>query len=194
MNKRDNRVYKLNSSWQTIDKMSLKAAFHIVYKGRAIFMDKDTGETFGYDAWLQKDPGECFVYFANQKVSRPSHIVLKYYNGQGTSPKIQDPCPSRWNFYVRDNASCQYCGKKLPYQKGGFTFDHVHPKSKGGDKDWTNIVIACHHCNRSKENKSIEESGMKLLSVPKKPTAEELRSKAIKIRQQIWKEEESSFV
>jgi len=80
-----------------------------------------------------------------------------------------------------------FCGKFLPYQKGAFTYDHVHPKSKGGSKDWENIVLSCHECNRKKGNKNLEESGMKLRERPCKPSPEFLRAKSIKIRNAIWK-------
>ncbi len=30
------------------------------------------------------------------------------------------------------------------------TIDHVMPKSRGGEKSWTNLVAACKKCNQKK--------------------------------------------
>lgn len=65
----------------------------------------------------------------------------------------------------RDNYTCQYCGKsgvKL-------TVDHVIPKSRGGKNTWENCVAACEPCNYSKDNKTPDEAGMKLLKTPTVP-------------------------
>ena len=72
--------------------------------------------------------------------------------------------PSRGMIYKRDGHKCQYCGATK-----SLTIDHVIPKSKGGDDSWENLVVACHSCNTKKSNKMLEETGMKLMSVPKAP-------------------------
>lgn len=189
---KDNRVYKYNSNWQIIGKESVKKAVKKVYKGRALFLNKDTGETFTFDKWLKLDPTSNFITISPfGRIRRPMNIVCSFYKGMGMSPRHEDPRFGRWNIFVRDNGRCCFCGKPLLYQQGGFTLDHVHPESKGGEKDWFNIVLACHQCNHKKGNKSIEECGLTLLHKPYKPTAEELRGKSIKVRQEIWKNEEN---
>ncbi len=55
---------------------------------------------------------------------------------------------SRVNIYARDGYACQYCGDKLGVDE--LTYDHVVPRSQGGRTEWTNIVTACHDCNRRK--------------------------------------------
>lgn len=74
---------------------------------------------------------------------------------------------SRQNIYIRDNYSCQYCGRKLSTDE--LTYDHVIPKSKGGKTVWENIVTCCPACNKRKGGKTPEEAGMKLLKRPKRP-------------------------
>jgi len=74
---------------------------------------------------------------------------------------------SKINVCLRDDFRCQYCGDKLPMSK--LNYDHVVPRSLGGKTVWENIVMSCYACNEKKANKTLEESGMVLLSVPKRP-------------------------
>lgn len=69
----------------------------------------------------------------------------------------------------RDQYLCQYCGLALiPSQ---MTIDHIIPRSQGGIKSFTNCVLSCHKCNARKSNKTLEQSGMKLLQKPTIPKA-----------------------
>jgi 5-methylcytosine-specific restriction endonuclease McrA len=81
--------------------------------------------------------------------------------------------PTRRNFYVRDEASCQYCGRQVTTQE--FTLDHVVPKSKGGLATWLNLVVACWRCNKRKANHTLKESGMTLIRQPFEPKANDPR-------------------
>jgi len=55
--------------------------------------------------------------------------------------------------FKRDDFTCQYCG-----QRGGdLECDHVHPLSKGGSNEASNLVTSCRKCNRQKQNKTLEE-------------------------------------
>ena len=81
---------------------------------------------------------------------------------------------SKINVCLRDDFTCQYCGTKLPMSK--LNFDHVIPKSRwrkeghhGSPTIWTNIVTSCIPCNSRKEDRTPEEAGMKLLTVPRVP-------------------------
>jgi 5-methylcytosine-specific restriction endonuclease McrA len=75
---------------------------------------------------------------------------------------------SRLNVYARDRFTCQFCGQR--FMTEDLTFDHVLPRSKGGRTTWENITTSCVPCNSAKANQTLAESGMKLLSKPKKPT------------------------
>jgi 5-methylcytosine-specific restriction endonuclease McrA len=84
----------------------------------------------------------------------------------------QDIKFSRKNIFIRDNYTCQYCGKQ--YYINNLTYDHVVPKSKWKDEKssptcWTNIVTACIWCNRKKANKTPKEAEMPLRNLPIKP-------------------------
>ncbi len=103
---------------------------------------------------------------------------------------------NRKNVMLRDKLCCCYCGGKfLPKD---LTYDHVIPRSKwklGVPEslghttctNWDNIVSACRACNTKKANKTLEESGMKLLRKPRKPTRSEI-SMRISVYDRIPKE------
>lgn len=77
--------------------------------------------------------------------------------------------PNRRNIYLRDDHSCQYCGKKTE-----LTLDHVVPVSRGGTSDWDNLVTACAKCNHSKGDKLLKDTGLKLKKPPREPSPKEI--------------------
>ena len=94
----------------------------------------------------------------------PSVISLKTY-----IKPTRNPIFSRFNVFLRDKFSCQYCGSKKD-----LTFDHLLPKSRGGITDWENVVTACSTCNVKKGGKLLKFSGMKLNQNPYRPSTEDL--------------------
>lgn len=50
---------------------------------------------------------------------------------------------------------CFYCGQPTPLSRR--TVDHKQPLHRGGLHDQTNLVMACLHCNSSKQDKTAEE-------------------------------------
>ena len=86
------------------------------------------------------------------EMSLPSVIALKSFVKPSEHPNF-----TRFNVFLRDKFTCQYCGAKKD-----LTFDHLLPKSKGGITDWENVITACSKCNTSKGNKTLKEA--KLLS------------------------------
>jgi 5-methylcytosine-specific restriction endonuclease McrA len=74
---------------------------------------------------------------------------------------------SRANIYARDKYTCQYCGSA--HRTEELTFDHVIPVSRGGTKNWDNIVTACIDCNRKKGGRTPYEAGMRLVQKPTEP-------------------------
>ncbi len=52
---------------------------------------------------------------------------------------------NRRNLLLRDDNTCQYCGKTMPSSQ--LSVDHVVPTSRGGSsRSWENQVIACRRC------------------------------------------------
>ncbi|WP_193141719.1 MULTISPECIES: HNH endonuclease [unclassified Meridianimarinicoccus] len=78
---------------------------------------------------------------------------------------------TRFNLFLRDEFSCQYCG-----DKGDLTFDHVIPRARGGITSWENVVAACGRCNLRKGSKTLKQVGFSLRKPVRAPTAMELRN------------------
>ncbi|WP_373524289.1 HNH endonuclease [Aquiflexum sp.] len=72
---------------------------------------------------------------------------------------------NRTNLFRRDSNECQYCGSKKQ-----LTIDHILPRSKGGKTNWTNLITACHRCNVIKGDKTPDQAGMLMKSVPFRPS------------------------
>ena len=94
----------------------------------------------------------------------PSVIALKSYVSRNSNPNF-----TRFNVFLRDKFSCQYCGSNHE-----LTFDHLLPRSRGGKTDWNNVVTACSTCNVKKGGRLFESSGMMLQQKPYQPSTEDL--------------------
>ena len=79
------------------------------------------------------------------------------------------PAFTRFNVFLRDRFLCQYCGSG-----DDLTFDHVVPRSLGGQTRWDNVVAACSPCNLAKANKLPSQCGMHPNQKPYRPTVYEL--------------------
>ena len=107
-----------------------------------------------------------YVHSPTIRFRIPSVVVLKDY----VKPQKRVAF-TRFNLFLRDHFSCQYCGSK-----GDLTFDHVVPRASGGVTSWQNVVAACSPCNLKKGSKSLKRAGMSLARKPRCPEAEELRN------------------
>lgn len=94
----------------------------------------------------------------------PSVVSLKTYVRPSRSPAF-----TRFNVFLRDQFQCQYCASPAE-----LTFDHVVPRSKGGQTTWQNVVAACSPCNLRKGNKLPKEVSMWPLQKPYVPSIEDL--------------------
>jgi 5-methylcytosine-specific restriction endonuclease McrA len=70
---------------------------------------------------------------------------------------------SRRAVFARDNHRCQYCGGVAE------SIDHVMPRSRGGLHAWDNVVAACRKCNLGKRDRTPDEAGMRLATLPMTP-------------------------
>jgi 5-methylcytosine-specific restriction endonuclease McrA len=125
---------------------------------RAIFLDR-VAVVSHYDRVIHS-PG--------RELRLPSVIALKEYVPQNRRPPF-----TRFNVFLRDRFTCQYCLGSFPAQE--LSFDHLVPRSRGGRTCWTNILTACTRCNLKKGNRLAQECGMKPASRPAVPTAHQLR-------------------
>lgn len=104
----------------------------------------------------------------------PSVVALKSYvtyNGR--------PAFTRYNIYLRDDFSCQYCGDAFAAKE--LTFDHVMPRSRGGLTEWSNVVAACAPCNLFKANRTPQEAGMPLIQDALEPSIRRLNQAARRV-------------
>ena len=72
----------------------------------------------------------------------PSVVSLKTFVKPTTHPAF-----TRFNVFLRDRFVCQFCGAR-----DDLTFDHLLPRSRGGQTTWDNVVAACSPCNLRKGN------------------------------------------
>lgn len=100
-----------------------------------------------------------------QAIPMPAVVRLKR-RFEARQPKVRF---SRANVLLRDEHRCQYCGAEGDSAK--LTFDHVVPRSQGGQTHWENIVTACRPCNSAKGNRTPEQAGMTLRSRPERPAS-----------------------
>lgn len=135
------KVLVLNSSYFPINICTWKRAMTLLFKEKAEGIEKSKK-------------------LINEKYVLPHVIKLKNYVPIPYTGVVM----SRKNIFLRDNHTCQYCGKN-----GNLTIDHIIPKSRGGRDSWQNTVVCCIRCNNKKGDKTPEEAGMKLVGTPYKP-------------------------
>jgi len=104
----------------------------------------------------------------NARFQLPSVVALKQYVPQSRYPPF-----TRFNVFLRDRFTCQYCGGR--HRAEDLTFDHVVPRSRGGVTSWANILTACTRCNLAKGSKLPRECGLSPLAPPRRPTTFELQ-------------------
>ncbi len=102
------------------------------------------------------------IHSPSWQMQLPSVISLKEYVQVSRRPAF-----TRFNVFLRDRFTCQYCN--APFPTPDLTFDHVIPRSKGGRTEWTNVVTACSKCNLRKGNMSVREAGMIIHRKPVQP-------------------------
>ena len=105
------------------------------------------------------------VHSPSFEMQLPSVVSLKSY-----VPQDRPPAFTRFNLFLRDAFSCQYCGSDSE-----LTFDHVIPRSRGGRTTWENIVTACAPCNLTKGGRTPREAHMHPRRSPIRPSSFELQ-------------------
>lgn len=104
-----------------------------------------------------------YVHSPSWDMAIPSVISLKEF-----VPLSRRPAFTRFNVFLRDQFTCQYCGD--PYAADELTFDHVLPRSKGGRTSWENVVAACAPCNLAKGDRMPKQAGIVPLRTPRQPS------------------------
>ena len=108
---------------------------------------------------------DTFVRSPTTELRLPSVVSLKTYVKPSRHPAF-----TRFNVFLRDRFECQYCGAT-----DDLTFDHLIPRSRGGQTEWTNIVTACSPCNLKKGGKMPKAAGMMPRQMPFQPSVHNLQ-------------------
>lgn len=157
----------LNKYWNSVNTCCVKKAIKMTYSNRARIVDPypwniNSGryQYSSYDlmGWAERGvlPNYPIINLHGFKIQTPEIIVLNHFS----KPPAQIVKYCRRNLWIRDNFSCQYCGKHPP--KDEITVDHILPRSRGGLSSFENTVLACVDCNKKKEDRTPEEANMRL--------------------------------
>ena len=166
-------VLVLNRSYMAIHVINVRRAFGLLLRELAEIIHIEDGQYANYDfeTWRQlselqaefKTEHQDWVQSVNFEVQVPRVIRLLTYD---RIPK-QKLRLNRRNIFARDANRCQYCGHHFPTSE--LSFDHVMPRSRGGETTWENIVCACVTCNVRKGGRTPLEANMKLIRLPVRP-------------------------
>ena len=139
------RVLVLNASYEPINICTERRAVVMIFKGVAR-MEEHNGH---------------LLHSAKLTMHAPSVIRLAEYRHIPHERRSL----SRKNILLRDQFTCQYCGKV--FQPSDLTLDHIVPRSRGGNSTWENLVACCKRCNHKKGSHTPEDAGMTLLKKPR---------------------------
>lgn len=124
----------------------------------------------------------------------PKVIALTEYVNVHATPKF-----CRRSVYLRDRYCCQYCGDK--FDTRDLTFDHVQPRSRGGQTTWENVLTCCIPCNVRKRDRLVDHgarrgslTSLRPLKLPRQPTSYELLKAGIELLDDTVKEDFASYL
>ncbi|HLZ64284.1 MAG TPA: HNH endonuclease [Ktedonosporobacter sp.] len=146
-------VLVLNSSLQPLSVIPERRLIVLLSKQKVTFVDERVRELI-----------EESITARRLELERPV-IVQLLANVRVPRVALQ---PTRSNILLRDDETCQYCGKR----SRELTLDHIIPRSRGGQGTWENLVACCKHCNGKKGNRLLKEVNMHLLRQPRALTQE----------------------
>lgn len=162
-------VLVLNKSWVAVNVTSMKRALTLLFQGHARVVHPTDYTLYAFEDWCALSRSKAnfssgrFVCTPSFQIRLPEVILLSVFNGFVR----REVRLSRRNIFERDQNRCQYCG--VHFSKTDLTIDHVHPRSRGGQDTWENLVLACVPCNLRKSNRTPEEAAMHLIRRPAAP-------------------------
>jgi len=159
----------LNKGWTAIGTTSVKDAICDIMRGAAKGICTESFRLLDWEGWVSDENPPVvsgYIKAAGDKlVPAPESIVLTRYDKLHKKTLYL----GGKTLFIRDNYTCAYCKR----QKRGkdLSIDHIVPKSRGGENDWTNCVTACQRCNQKKADKTPQEAGLPPVKPkPKKPS------------------------
>ena len=104
--------------------------------------------------------------------SNPALVLNADYRPLSYYPlSLWTPAFTRFNVFLRDRFQCQYCGCH-----DDLTFDHLIPRSRGGQTTWENVTTACSPCNLRKGGKTPAMAAMWPDLTPYRPSVTDLHN------------------
>ena len=155
----------LNRSWMPVHVTSVRRVLCMVVRDVARVVAPDTLAVYAFQEWIRllDPPTRHFVRSPSVRIPIPEVVVLRGYD---RVPCHEAPFTRR-NLFLRDDFTCQYCGRRASAER--LSIDHVTPRSRGGRTSWENCVLACVSCNARKADRSLKETGLRLLRQPTRP-------------------------
>jgi 5-methylcytosine-specific restriction endonuclease McrA len=155
----------LNRSWLPVGVTTVQNAICMCAREVARIVLPGSYELFDLDQWMQRPPaqGAAVVRSVHAVFQAPEILHLVGYD---KVPR-HEAAFSKRNIYIRDRATCQYCGNTPGWSR--LTIDHIVPRSRGGTNSWENCVVACKPCNNRKGNRTPKEAGLMLSRPPRRP-------------------------
>lgn len=165
----DRVVLVLNRNWQAIATLTVEQAIHRLVAGSALvlWIDDDHFQDLDWSQWItvpvrENDP---VIGTVRGPIRAPRVILLRRFD---KVPMVTPGFGMR-GIWERDGGRCQYTGRPLAPGEGDI--DHIIPRSRGGANSWKNCVLSCKSVNRRKAARTPDEAGLKLLRLPRPPTA-----------------------
>jgi 5-methylcytosine-specific restriction endonuclease McrA len=139
------RVLLLNFSYEPLGTVGVARALCLVFR-EAVFVE-------------EYEQGRV-LHSVNAVFRVPSVVRLRAY--VNVRCRRQAAGMKRLRIYVRDQFTCQYCGKRKGVDE--LTLDHITPRAQAGRSTPENLVAACVVCNNRKGNRTPEQARMPLLT------------------------------
>lgn len=179
----DTNVLVLNRFYMAIRVINVRRAMTLLYRECAEVIANEDGQyiSYDFDSWqelsqltsMDKQPGEEYLRAVDFEMLVPRILRLTRFDKM----PMQSVRFNRRNLFMRDEYTCQYCGRVEPTQK--LSLDHVIPRSHGGPTTWENIVCSCLRCNSRKGGRTPKQAKMKLKRQPVKPRVNPLMVQSV---------------
>ena len=138
------RTLVLNVTYQPLSITTVRRALLLVHAGKADVVHTRPGA----------------IRSSRMSMSVPSVVRLSHH---ARAPYRRRAPLHRRAVFARDAHRCQYCGNRAE------CIDHVHPRSRGGEHTWENVVACCRTCNVGKGDSLLSEGRYRLRRTPYAP-------------------------
>ena len=185
-------VLVLNRFYMAIRVIDVRRSMILLYRDCAEVIANEDGAFISYDfeSWCElsrmtsqdPQPGEEYLKAVGFDLQVPRILRLTRFDRM----PAQAVRFNRKNLFMRDDYTCQYCGRTEPTSK--LSLDHVVPRSHGGPTNWENIVCCCLRCNSRKGGRTPKQARMQLKRQPARPRMNPLMVQSVDDpRYESWK-------